>query len=232
MTKFLISVTSIEEAMVAIECGADIIDLKDPVQGALGALSLDKVETIVAFVGALNERDKKTISATIGDLPMIPTLIAKRVSALSKTKVDIIKIGFFQDDAGLPDYQTCLEVLKPFTGSGVLLIAVLFFEQSYPEWLIDAIINAGFHGVMFDTANKNGKTFIDYYLIEELKKTSEIIQAENLLFGLAGSLHLQHLPMIKKIEPDYAGFRGGVCVNHQRVSKLDRIKIQEIRKLL
>ncbi len=232
MTKFLVSVTSIEEAMVAIECGADIIDLKDPVQGALGALSLDTVQNIVEFIDALEVRDKKTISATIGDLPMIPTLLFERVAALSKTKVDIIKIGFFQDDAELPDYQACLDVLKPLAGSGVLLIAVLFLEQSYPEWLIDAIINAGFHGIMFDTVHKNGKTFIDYFLIEDLKKTSEKIQAGKLLFGLAGSLNLHHLPMIKKIEPGYVGFRGGVCVNHQRVSKLDRIKIQEIRNLL
>ncbi len=232
MTKFLVSVTSTEEAMVAIECGADIIDLKDPVQGALGALSMDTVQNIVAFVDALGAHNKKTISATIGDLPMIPTLLFERVSALSKIKVDIVKIGFFQDDDQLPDYQACLEVLKPDADSGILLIAVLFLEQSYPEWLIDAIINTGFHGVMFDTAHKNGKTFLDYISIKDLKKTAEKIQARKMLFGLAGSLHLQHLPMIRKIEPDYAGFRGGVCVNHQRVAKLDRIKIQEIRKSL
>lgn len=232
MTKFLVSVTSTEEAMDAIECGADIIDLKDPVQGALGALSLDTVQKVVAFVGALGEPDKKIISATIGDLPMIPTLLSEKVSALSKTGVDIIKIGFFQNDAEAADYQGCLDALKPITAGGVLLVAVLFFEQRYPEWLIDAIINAGFHGVMFDTADKNGKTFLDYLLIKDLNNTAEKIQAGKLLFGLAGSLTLRHLPMIKMIQPDYAGFRGGVCVNHQRVLKLDRTKIQEIRKSL
>lgn len=232
MTKILVSVTSIEEAKVAIECGADIIDLKDPAQGALGALSLDTVQKVAAFVNALGDGDKKVISATIGDLPMIPSLLFERVAALSKTKVDIIKIGFFQGDAEFPDYQACLDVLKPVAGSGVLLIAVLFLEQSYPEWLIDAIINAGFHGVMFDTADKNGKTFLNYISIEKIKSTVKKIQAAKLLFGLAGSLNLQHLPMIKKIELDYVGFRGGVCVNLQRVSKLDRIKIQEIRKSL
>ena len=232
MTQFLVSVTSVEEASIAIECGADIIDLKDPQQGALGALPLDVVQTVVAFVDGLGNDGKKTISATIGDLPMIPTLLFERVSVLSKAKVDIIKIGFFQTEDEFCDYQACLDVLKSVADSGVMLVAVLFLEQNYPEWLIEAISKAGFYGVMFDTADKSGKTFLDYFLIEDIKSITKQVQAEKLLFGLAGSLNFQHIPMIKKIQPDYAGFRGGVCVNHQRVSKLDRIKIQEIRKSL
>ena len=49
-TQLLISVTSIEEASFALENGADIIDLKDPSAGALGALPIDEIKLIVSFV--------------------------------------------------------------------------------------------------------------------------------------------------------------------------------------
>ncbi|HEU02941.1 MAG TPA: hypothetical protein ENH89_22020, partial [Aurantimonas coralicida] len=39
MIRLLASVTGPEEAEIVIEGGADLVDLKDPAQGALGAVS-------------------------------------------------------------------------------------------------------------------------------------------------------------------------------------------------
>lgn len=230
MTQFLISVTSVKEAEIALQYGADIIDLKDPEQGALGALPLDLITEISAFVKAKDGSQRKIISATIGDLPMKPQLLFQHVMALSQTKVDIIKIGFFRDSSSnFNDYQPCLDILKSITERGVLLIAVLFVEDRYPGNFLAAIKNAGFYGVMFDTASKNGTTFLDYFSAEEMKKIAENVKAQGLVFGLAGSLHLQHIVTAQAIAPDYIGFRGGVCDNHERKSKLDPEKIKAIR---
>ena len=231
MPQLLISVTSVNEAQIALECGADVIDLKDPAQGALGALPLELVAEIVTFVNAKDKSERKIISATIGDLPMQQELLLKHVLALSETKVDIIKIGFFKDSSDIfTDYQLCLDVLKSVCESGVKLIAVLFAEYEYPASFVTAIKNAGFFGVMFDTANKNGATFLDYFSLDELKEIANNVQVQGLLFGLAGSLHLKHVAMTKAIAPDYMGFRGGVCINNQRRSKLDPEKIRAIRE--
>jgi len=54
----------------------------------------------------------------------------------------------------------------------------------------------------------------------------------NLIFGLAGSLAIQHVAKIKEFNPSYMGFRGGVCVDNLRVFELDSVKIRAIRKLL
>lgn len=233
MTQLLISVTTIEEAQIALENGADFIDLKDPNKGALGALPLARILEIVTFVGARDKCEKKFTSATIGDLPMQPQLILEQVIALAKTKVDIIKIGFFKEpDGKFSDYQPCLDSLKVITQAGVKLIAVLFAEYEYPANLISAIKNAGFYGVMLDTADKNGATFLDYFSIAKIKKLAENVQAKNLLFGLAGSLTLQHVEVLKEISPTYIGFRGGVCAQNQRKSKLDAEKIRAIRKVM
>lgn len=233
MTRFLISITSLEEALAALEYGADIIDLKDPAHGALGALSLETVTEIVNFFDVKAKSERKVISATVGDLPMVPQLLLEKVLALSKTKVDIIKIGFFKDaETGFTDYELCLDALKDVAESGVMLIAVLFAEYEYPPALISAIKNAGFYGMMYDTAHKNGTTFLDYFSTDEIRKIAQNVQARNLLFGLAGSLSLEHVGIVNDIAPDFAGFRGGVCVANQRRSKLDPEKIQAIRKVI
>lgn len=227
-TQLLISVTSIEEARIAIEHGADIIDLKEPSVGALGALPIDQIKLIVSFVNDKKGASKKITSATIGDLPMQPQLLHQQALNLSATGVDIIKIGFFES----PDYQGCLDALATLTQAGTKLMAVLFAENSYPEHLIESIKAAGFMGVMLDTAKKNGLTLLDYYSVAQRMAFAQKVLGCHLQFGLAGSLKLEHLPMVKLLNPTYIGFRGGVCDNHQRESRLEVSKIQAIRKTI
>ena len=94
--QLLISVTTIEEADIALENGADIIDLKDPNRGALGALPISAIQAIVTHVKNKTQGSSKLTSATIGDLPMQADLLLKHVALLVTTGVDIIKIGFFE----------------------------------------------------------------------------------------------------------------------------------------
>jgi uncharacterized protein (UPF0264 family) len=227
-TQLLISVTSVEEAQIALENGADIIDLKDPSAGALGALPIEQIKLIVAFVNAKTGASKKLTSATIGDLPMQPELLLERVAKLATTEVDVIKIGFFETD----NYQLCLDALQGVTQAGTKLMAVLFAESTYPESLIEAIKNAGFIGVMLDTAKKNGLTLMDYYSEEQRKAFAQKVFKNHLQFGLAGSLKLQHIAKLREINPTYMGFRGGVCDDNQRELSLDAEKIKAIRKTL
>lgn len=228
MTQLLISVTSTEEARIALEHGADFIDLKDPAQGALGALSLEKIQEIVTFVHTQTRDGKRLVSATIGDLPMQAELVLEHVVALVGVNVDIIKIGFFE----AADYQPCLDILKPVSQTGQKLIAVLFAEYAYPSSLIAAIKAAGFYGVMLDTAHKDGATFLDYHSPDNMQDFAEHVQAQGLIFGLAGSLNIQHVVMAKSFNPTYMGFRGGVSVSNQRKLSLDIEKIKAIRNIM
>lgn len=228
MPQLLISVTSVEEAKIALKNGADFIDLKDPGQGALGALPVETVQEIADFVHAQIQQGGRQVSATIGDLPMQPNLILERVLALAKTNVDIIKIGFFET----ADYQVCLDALKLHARKGIKLIAVLFAEFHYPEYLVGAIREAGFYGLMVDTARKDGRTFLNYCSEVGMKAFSEKVQKHGLIFGLAGSLNIQHVDIVKRINPTYIGFRGGVSVNNRREQYLDASKIKAISKIM
>ena len=63
MTKILASIKNIEEAKIIINEDIDIIDLKDPSNGALGMLNISNIEKISEYIYG-----KKTISSTIGDV--------------------------------------------------------------------------------------------------------------------------------------------------------------------
>lgn len=228
MTQLLISVTDVNEAQIALTHGADLIDLKDPHQGALGALPVNTIQDVVNFVIINRAGPEQYTSATIGDLPMQADLIAKQVLTIANTKVDFVKIGFFQSE----DYQSCLDALKPITQHGVKLIAVLFAELAYPEHLIDDIKAAGFYGLMLDTAQKNGGTFMDYYTHEQMTLFAARVKGHEMAFGLAGSLNIQHIEKVSVYNPAYIGFRGGVSESNQRKLSLDATKIKAIRTML
>ena len=70
MTLLLASVTGPDEAALMLAHGADIIDLKDPSNGALGALAPDVVRATVAAI-----HGRRPVSAVTGNLPMEPEVI-------------------------------------------------------------------------------------------------------------------------------------------------------------
>ncbi|MBE0435773.1 MAG: hypothetical protein IBX56_08225, partial [Methylomicrobium sp.] len=75
MTGMLASVSKLDEALRILNFEVDIIDLKQPSQGALGALD---TMTVARIVKAIN--GQCPISATVGDLPMIPEVIVSAVT--------------------------------------------------------------------------------------------------------------------------------------------------------
>ena len=89
MALFLASVRNAAEAEMALGAGADIIDLKDPTQGALGALAPGEIAACVGHIegGAL-------LSATVGDLPLTRATRAA-VLATAALGVDYVKLGVF-----------------------------------------------------------------------------------------------------------------------------------------
>ena len=105
MTGMLASVNSLEEALLALSANVDIIDLKQPALGALGALETDLVKAIVNEING-----RCPVSATIGDLPMQPEIVYQAVKAMAETGVDYVKIGFFPGG----DWQGTIEKLATF----------------------------------------------------------------------------------------------------------------------
>src|SRR5690606_25881871 len=134
MTRMLASVASEIEARLALAAGADIIDLKNPQAGALGALPLADIKSIVSVVAGA-----RSTSATIGDLPMQPSLLIEAVRQTADCGVDFVKIGFFAEG----DIEACIEALTPLARNGIRLVAVLFADQTPDFGLLPQLQAAG-----------------------------------------------------------------------------------------
>lgn len=222
MTAFLASVMSAAEADIvcaAGAAGADIVDLKDPRHGALGALPATTISTIVRHVAG-----RHPVSATIGDLPMVPDVVVDAVRRTATLGVDIVKIGIFPGPPPTP----CIDALAPLAGQGVRLVAVLFADAGPDMSLLDKLADNGFTGVMLDTVGKRSGGLRSCLDDERLGKFVERSRHRGLLTGLAGSLTIDDIAPLLALQPDYLGFRGALT-SGGRDGAVDPHRVARIR---
>jgi uncharacterized protein (UPF0264 family) len=219
MTGLLASVRSVVEAELALAGGADILDLKDPDHGALAALPEATIAAAVAW-GA----GRITLSATAGDLPMRPGLVAARVGAIAALGVDFVKIALLPEG----DRAGCLAALAGLAAAGRRIVAVLFADQAPALGLVDEVAAAGLAGIMLDTADKQGgglrRHLDDAFLATFVGRA----RGRGLLTGLAGSLRRTDVPALLPLGADYLGFRGALCAAG-RGGSLDPAALAAIR---
>lgn len=224
MTNWLASVRSLDEAKSLADCLPGILDLKNPAMGALGALPVSEVKTVVDWVDG-----RCQTSATVGDLPMQAGLIAEAISAMAATGVDYVKVGLFAS----PALPACIKRLQTTLASvDRPVIAVLFADQMQDISLLAAIKQAGFAGVMLDTASKNGQGLLDHWTLAELQRFVETARDSELLCGLAGALKLTDIDALEALNADYLGFRSALCDSQQRTRNLDPARARIIRQRL
>ena len=191
-TFFLASVRSVDEALMCVQAGADIIDCKDPVQGALGALPHDVVRAIRQAVPA-----DVTVSATVGDLLPDPATMTTAVAAMAATGVDYVKIGIFPGG----DAKAMLKALARGHFLKARLVGLLLADRDPDFSLIDDMAGAGFAAVMLDTAAKSGGALPDVMDAARLQSFITAAQRAGMLAGLAGSLRLKHIAPLLPLKP-------------------------------
>jgi len=217
MTSLLASVCSVAEAHAAAAAGADLIDLKDPRRGALGALPLHEIAAIVAHLRA--HWPGKPISATIGDVPSQQVdIIAQRTLETAGTGVDYVKVGI----APGPFARDGLARLATLPAR---VVPVLLCDDGVTVDLVRYAGTLGFAGVMFDTARKQGRTLFDCVALDTLATLLELAAAHGALTGIAGALGVAQLPAIQALAPDFAGFRTALCIGG-RTATLDPERVR------
>lgn len=219
MTRLLVSVRDVPEALLAAGGGADFIDLKEPRDGALGGLPL---ETIAEVVAALHERGiGLPISATIGDLGMDQLAsILTRVQGVAACGVDYVKVGIERS----PGADAVLDALA---GCGPAVVPVFIADRGLDAALLRRACALGFPAVMVDTADKLAGGLFDVLALPALQAFVDTVRASGALVGVAGALRLPHLPVLARLQPDFAGFRTAVCAG-SRSGALDRQRLQAL----
>src|SRR6476659_6121665 len=221
MTLFLASVRDEAEAEIALLNRADIVDLKEPAHGALGAVDCGATSRIASFIAG-----RVCVSATIGDLPMQPEMIREAVLERAACGVDYVKFGLFSGG----DQQGCLDALRP-VARRVHLILVLFADRLPAFNAVSAAAAMGASGIMLDTADKRASSLLTHLGLREIARFITEAKAHGLMVGVAGSLAVADVPDLLALAPDLLGFRGALC-HGARNTSLDAAACAAIRSLI
>ncbi|MCB1800409.1 MAG: (5-formylfuran-3-yl)methyl phosphate synthase [Gammaproteobacteria bacterium] len=221
MSRLLASVRSEAEAMQVLRCGADIIDCKDPADGALGALPAVVIRRIVARVAG-----RRPVSATAGNACNSMRELANRVAQTGDCGVDYVKVGLFSPD----NLGGQLRALAPFATTHAL-IAVCFAELDYPPDMLPRLADCGIHGVMVDTAEKGSGSLTRRWSLGRISDFVQQSQELNLLSGVAGRVGLDDLPSLILCNADYIGFRSALC-GGERSEAIDETAVLRIRRAM
>jgi uncharacterized protein (UPF0264 family) len=240
--RLLVSVTGPDEARLAFEAGADIVDLKDPGQGALGACA----PAILMSVAALRDSafPEAVLSAALG--PADDPGAAARAAAAAGWGFDFVKLGLERlkdDDAAVGALRSIVAAVGAATPSrrggargGTRVIAASFADADRvdalaPEALPGVAAAAGAAGALLDTAVKDGRTLIDHLPPTEIARYLAACRRSGLLAAVAGALETRTMPEILALAPDIIGVRGAVCLGG-RTGRLDRRRLERLRDAL
>lgn len=223
MMRMLVSVRSVAEARVAAQGGADFIDLKEPRDGALGALPIGTIAEVVQALRA--QRSALPVSATIGDLAMTDLdAILARVDAVAACGVDYVKVG-------IERVAQARLVLDALAGSGHAVVPVFIGDRGLDCELVAHACALKFPALMVDTADKLAGSLFDVVSEAELQRFVSLVRASGALVGLAGALRRPQLARLSALGPDFAGFRSAVC-SGDRSGELDPERLRALAAAL
>jgi (5-formylfuran-3-yl)methyl phosphate synthase len=234
MMKLLVSPVDKEEAVRSVRGGADIIDVKNPTEGSLGA---NFPWVIKKVKGTLPKGTK--LSATIGDLPNLPGTASLASLGACQCGVDYVKAGLF----GVSEKRDALilsrMVVKAVKGYDRQIQVVLAGYGDYrnigsisPLILPDVASRAKADYVMIDTKVKDGRSLLDYMTLDEIRRFVIRAHQMKLKVGLAGSLKMEDIRKIADMKPDVIGVRGAVCAKYERKGKINEDKVRRLRKFM
>lgn len=229
--KLLISPTDEEEASEVIAGGADIVDVKNPKEGALGANFPWVIKRIKAITPPGVE-----LSCALGDVSNHPGATALAALGAATTGVDYIKTGL----QGVKTKEDAVYVMRKIAqavrdhDSRIKLVVVGYADAHRadsvnPMAVPEIALGAGLDVAMIDTAIKDGRNLFDWLKMDQLSTFVETSHKSDLTVALAGGLKKDDLPRVDTVGADIVGLRGAACTDNDRVN--GRLKREFVREL-
>jgi len=223
--QLLVSPRDIPEARRSL--AADIIDVKKPSEGSLGA----NFPWVIREIKSLSN---KPVSAAIGDFDYKPGGASLAAYGAACSGADYIKIGLMFD--GIEKASDLIEsvvkaVKDEFPEKRVVISAYSDYVRLgsiSPFDMAPLVAEAGADLAMIDTGIKDGKSTFDF--MDEASLTRFTWKNHDLGIGtaIAGALKMEDIPILKRINPDIIGVRGMVCGGDRNAS----IREELVQKLM
>jgi len=204
----LVSPRSVEEASRSL--AADIIDVKRPQEGSLGA-------NFPWVIRAVKSMTEKPVSAAIGDFDYRPGGASLAAYGAACAGADYVKVGlmFSGRDRALELIRAVVQAVKDeFPEKSVVIAAYSDSARLGTISPFEAAALAAEGGAdvaMIDTGLKDGRSTFDFMDEDALTGFTDANRSSGLRTALAGSLRFEDIATLKRINPDIIGVRGMVC---------------------
>lgn len=233
-TALLVSVVDQEEAAAAACGGADIIDIKNPAEGPLGA---PRPGVIAAIGKVLAQRPP--VSVALGEFPGKPCAAALAAAGAAQFKPDFLKVAFTADTAGAMIIDTLREIQQGIAAGGnkpIPLVAVAYADTlPAARWSLadfSAVVQAGGGaGCLVDTQAKNGISLVNILSPAELLVFIDSCHGRGLFCGLAGSLRFSDIDLLRTLAPDIIGVRSAVCGGDRLRGRVTADQVRRLKAL-
>jgi uncharacterized protein (UPF0264 family) len=213
---------------------ADIVDVKNPREGSLGANFPHVIRRVREVTPAA-----VPVSAAIGDVPSLPGMAALAAAGAAGCGVQFVKVGLL----GPRDHDEAFAVLSAVCRAArdvdpaVRVMATAYADAhrtgSLPPGELPAVAaEAGADGCMIDTAAKSGVTLLTELAQVELEDFVTCCREAGLLCALAGSLRASDVARLRELAPDIVGFRGAACRDGRRDGTVDRDAVLRLKELI
>lgn len=234
MTKLLVSPRSVSEARVVSRADVDIVDVKNPAEGSLGA----NFPWIISEIKEIVPPDVP-VSAAIGDFPNLPGTASLAALGALEAGADIVKVGLMGPENPSEAVQLVTKLVRtveqnPKDGE-VVACGYADFDRSgtiEPLSIPRIAREADADYAMLDTGIKDGKSLTDFLTLSELIEFTEKSHSSGLKVALAGSLGLSEISDLLPLQPDVIGVRGAVCKGSSRECEIKKNRIDEISEIM
>ena len=231
--KLLVSVVDVDETIDALKGGADIIDVKNPREGSLGANFPWIINGIKQILP-----DGVEMSCALGDVPYLPGTVSLAALGCASLCPDYIKVGLY----GTKNKEEALDVMRAVVRSvGDVNDEISIIASGYadfkrvgsldPMLLPEVAMESECEGILVDTGIKDGKRLFDFMNIKKIRDFTESGHGFGLLVALAGSLRSEDILLLREINPDVIGIRGAACNNYDRKGSISQNKVMELKKI-
>lgn len=248
--RLLVSIRNVIEAEAAVAGGCDVLDIKEPVRGAMGmadvltiAAVVDKVRRLASSVPVSVALGEAGDWAAESPVPRLPPNIAYLKLGTAGLVMNSGWTGQFSDvkqrfsserHAGSSERG---ETASDGEACPVQWIAVGYADWEIargpcPEAVIEGALECGCAGVLIDTFAKAHGRLLDCASVEGLESLGELARSNGLEFALAGRLQFTDLPRVATARPDIVGIRSAACRAGIRTGEIDAAAVRTFREAL
>ncbi|HEX3997823.1 MAG TPA: (5-formylfuran-3-yl)methyl phosphate synthase [Pirellulales bacterium] len=231
MTRLLVSVRSADEALDAVSAGADLIDIKEPNRGSLGAAA---AEVVAAAIDAV--ADRRPTSVALGELtdPVAAwPAIAKFLRPQQLPQFAKFGLAGCALEPNWPDRWSAARGTLP---AAVAAVAVVYADWQVakspePESVLHYAERLRCRAVLIDTFDKHGPGLLALWSFDLLARFVTAARGAGMLVVLGGQIRAEQFESFLPLAPDFIAVRGAACCG-DRAGRLDPRRVERLRGLL